>query len=65
VGLIICNIYRTALNRRLGRKGVSRYLANRWIRLAAIFLTFEFAAGAVAVATFPAQEVNWWSTQTR
>jgi D-alanyl-lipoteichoic acid acyltransferase DltB (MBOAT superfamily) len=64
-GLIICNIYRAALNRRLGRKGVSRYLANRWIRLAAIFVTFEFAAGALAVATYPYQEVSWWSTQTR
>ena len=64
-GLVVCNLYRVALNRRLGRKGMSRYLANRWIRVAAIIVTFEFAAAAVAVATYPYQEMTWWSTQTR
>jgi D-alanyl-lipoteichoic acid acyltransferase DltB (MBOAT superfamily) len=64
-GLVVCNLYRVALNRRLGRKGTSRYLANPWARVAAIILTFEFAAGAVAVATYPYQELGWWSTQTR
>ncbi len=59
-GLIVCNLYRVALNRRIGRKGVNRYLANRWIHVAAIFLTFQFAAVAVAVATFPYQEMSWW-----
>jgi D-alanyl-lipoteichoic acid acyltransferase DltB (MBOAT superfamily) len=59
VGLIVCNIYRTVLLKRLGRKGVDRYLADPWIRLAAIILTFEFAAFAVAVVTFPFQELTW------
>ena len=57
-GLVVCNLYRVALNRRLGRKGMSRYLANPWARVAAIILTFEFAAAAVAVATYPYQELT-------
>jgi membrane protein involved in D-alanine export len=60
-GLIVCNLYRAALNRRLGRKGTRRYLENRWIQLAAIIVTFEFAAAAVAVATYPYQEISWWT----
>jgi D-alanyl-lipoteichoic acid acyltransferase DltB (MBOAT superfamily) len=65
VGLIVCNVYRAALNRRLGRKGTSRYLENFWIKLAAILLTFEFAAAAVAVATYPYQEVLWRIPRSR
>jgi D-alanyl-lipoteichoic acid acyltransferase DltB (MBOAT superfamily) len=64
-GLIVCNLYRVALIRRLGRKGVNRYLANRWIHLAAIFITFEFAAVAVAVATFPYQEFSSWNLPSK
>ncbi len=64
-GLIVCNVYRVELIRRLGRKGVNRYLANRWIHLAAIFLTFEFAAAATAVATFPYQEISWWNPASK
>ena len=64
-GLIACNLYRVWLNRKLGRKGVKSYLANRWIRIGAIFITFEFAAAAVAVAMYPYQEISWWTTQTR
>jgi D-alanyl-lipoteichoic acid acyltransferase DltB (MBOAT superfamily) len=43
-GLIACNVYRHLLQRHLGRKGVHHYLANRWVHLLAIFLTFEFVA---------------------
>jgi D-alanyl-lipoteichoic acid acyltransferase DltB (MBOAT superfamily) len=64
-GLIVCNLYRVALTRRLGRKGVKAYLANRWIHLAAILLTFEFAAIAVAIATFPYQEISWWNPPSK
>ena len=60
-GLIVCNLYRVELNRRLGRKGTKRYLENRWTQLAAIIITFEFAAAAVAVATYPYQEISWWT----
>jgi D-alanyl-lipoteichoic acid acyltransferase DltB (MBOAT superfamily) len=49
-GLIICNLYRYALLSRLGRAGLLRYLANRWVRLLAIGLTFEFAAFSLVVA---------------
>lgn len=58
-GLIVCNLYRSKLMRQLGRKGVNRYLENPWIRIAAILLTFEFAAAAVAIATYPYQEIFW------
>jgi alginate O-acetyltransferase complex protein AlgI len=64
-GLIVCNLYRAALTRRLGRKGVNAYLANPWIRALAIFLTFEFAAAAVAVATYPYQELSWYPSPTK
>jgi D-alanyl-lipoteichoic acid acyltransferase DltB (MBOAT superfamily) len=60
-GLIACNIYRFALTRRLGRKGVQNYLANRWIRLSAIFLTFEFQAIAMAISVYPIQELISWT----
>lgn len=43
-GLIVCNLYKHLLTKRLGRKGVERYLANRWIRAAAIVLVYEFVA---------------------
>jgi D-alanyl-lipoteichoic acid acyltransferase DltB (MBOAT superfamily) len=59
VGLIICNLYRAMLLKRLGRKGLERYLANPWIRVAAIAVTFEFAAFAVAIVTFPFRELTW------
>ncbi len=60
-GLVACNYYKYALQKRLGRKGVKEYLANRWIKLAAIALTFEFAAAVVAVATYPYGEIRWWT----
>ena len=59
IGLIVCKYYQAMLLKRLGRKGVNRYLANPWIRVAAIAVTFEFAAFAVAIVTFPFQEITW------
>ncbi len=61
-GLIICNLYRHVLTKRLGRKGVNRYLANPWIRVFAIILTFEFAAAGVAIVTYPFLERPWWTS---
>ena len=53
-GLIACNVYRTRLTRWLGgRKGVNRYLENRWIRGVSTALTFEFNAMAVFIVTYP------------
>ena len=60
IGLIVCNLYRHVLTKRLGRKGVNRYLANPWIRAFAIILTFEFAAAGVAIVTYPFLERPWW-----
>ena len=53
LGLIVCNYYKQVLARRLGRQGVKDYLANRWIRGAAIVLTFQFVAFSLAVVKFP------------
>ena len=58
-GLIACNLYRHRLNKRLGRKGVNRYMERPWIRLAAIFLTFEFNAAAVFLVTYPFELPTW------
>ena len=60
-GLIACNLYRHRLNKRLGRKGVNRYMERPWIRLAAIFLTFEFNAAAVFLVTYPFEVPTWIS----
>jgi len=43
-GLVICNIYRQRLKKKLGAKGVNKYLANQPIRWLAMALTFEFVA---------------------
>ena len=50
-GLIACNAYKDFLVRRLGRKGLKRYMANRWYRALAVFLTYQFSAGAVILVT--------------
>ena len=55
VGLIVCNLHRAFLLKKLGRKGLNRYLANPWIRRASIALTFEFAAVGVLIVTYPTE----------
>ncbi len=62
IGLIICNLYRHFLTRRLGRKGVLSYMANGRIRLVAMLLTFEFAAFGVAIVTYPFPELFSWTS---
>ncbi len=59
VGLVACNIYRHRLTKRLGRKGVNQYLANRWVRAAATALTFEFNVAAVFIVTYPFEVPTW------
>jgi hypothetical protein len=43
-GLIAVNLYRHWLKKRLGSKGVARYLSSVPIRIAAVVITFEFIA---------------------
>jgi membrane protein involved in D-alanine export len=43
-GLIVVRLYATFLQRQLGARGVRAYLASPWLRVAAVFLTFEFQA---------------------
>jgi alginate O-acetyltransferase complex protein AlgI len=65
-GLIICNLYRHWLTKRIGRKGLVRYMANPWVRVAATALTFEFAAIPVSILICPSSELslswltNYW-----
>jgi D-alanyl-lipoteichoic acid acyltransferase DltB (MBOAT superfamily) len=54
-GLVVCNLYKAWLLKRLGRKGMNRYLANPWIRAAAVVLTFEFIALSLVIVT-----ARWW-----
>jgi D-alanyl-lipoteichoic acid acyltransferase DltB (MBOAT superfamily) len=53
LGLVITNIYRYYLARRLGAKGVKRYLENRPIRILATLVTFEFVAFSLAFIQAP------------
>ena len=47
VGLIIVRVYDVMLVERLGKPRVKQYLANPWIRVAAIVLAFEFEAATL------------------
>ena len=52
-GLVTVNGYRAWLQRRLSREALTRYRANRGIRLVAVILTQAFAAFTLLVATWP------------
>lgn len=43
-GVAVTNLYRAALLRRLGRKGVKRYQRSRAVRVVSTILTFEYVA---------------------
>lgn len=43
-GLVIARVYGHLLRQRLGAKGLKVYMANPWIRVAAVVVTFEFEA---------------------
>jgi D-alanyl-lipoteichoic acid acyltransferase DltB (MBOAT superfamily) len=58
-GLIACNAYKAALLRKLGRKGLNRYLARPWVHALAVIVTFEFSAIAVAIVTIPCENLPW------
>src|SRR5205823_3730219 len=58
-GLSVCNLYRHALTKRLGRKGLNRYMADPRIHLVSTFVTFEFSAFALAVVFYPYHELTW------
>ena len=60
-GLIACNFYKATLLKRLGRKGLNRYMANPWIRAVAVVLTFEFIAFSVFLVTAPKLEIPSWT----
>ena len=49
VGLMACMSYRVWLKRRIGRDGLRRYQANRFIRFAATLLTFGYVALSLVI----------------
>jgi D-alanyl-lipoteichoic acid acyltransferase DltB (MBOAT superfamily) len=61
-GLVACNFYKAFLLKRLGRKGLNRYLASPWIRAAAVVLTFEFIALSLVIVTARWWEVPSWTS---
>jgi alginate O-acetyltransferase complex protein AlgI len=63
-GLSACSAYKQFLLKRLGRKGLNRYMANPWIKALAIPAMFEFAAVGVWIVTYPYWETVWWNRLT-
>lgn len=53
LGLVVTNLYRHVLTRRLGARGVKRYLENRPIRIMSTVLTFEFVAFSLMIIGIP------------
>jgi membrane protein involved in D-alanine export len=56
-GLVICNLYRYWLKKKLGTKGVAKYMQNWPIRIAATIITFEFVAFTIMLIV-----TNWEGT---
>jgi len=52
-GLIVVNLYRHVLKRRLSRARLRRYMSNRWIGVASRVATYEFVALSLVVLFYP------------
>jgi D-alanyl-lipoteichoic acid acyltransferase DltB (MBOAT superfamily) len=52
-GLIIANIYKTELKKRLGRQQLKQYMSNRLLRYAMRVLTYEYVAFSLVILFFP------------
>jgi D-alanyl-lipoteichoic acid acyltransferase DltB (MBOAT superfamily) len=59
-GLVVCNAYRAFLLKRLGRKGLNRYMENRWIKWIMIVITFEYTAISLMLVTGKIADSFWW-----
>jgi alginate O-acetyltransferase complex protein AlgI len=53
LGLVIANAYRDYLKRKLGARGVKKYLADRRIRCVAQLVTYEFVAFSLVLLFYP------------
>jgi len=53
MGLVIANAYRDYLKRKLGTRGVKKYLADRRIRWVAQLITYEFVAFSLVLLFYP------------
>jgi D-alanyl-lipoteichoic acid acyltransferase DltB (MBOAT superfamily) len=56
LGLVVYNLYKHWLTKRLGRKGVNRYLSIRWLRWVAVAANFEYFALSLVLVSFPFKE---------
>jgi len=56
-GMVLNNLHRHFLRRRLGSKGLKRYLADGRIRVVAVIVTFEFVALSLVVAFYPLERI--------
>jgi alginate O-acetyltransferase complex protein AlgI len=54
-GLVTVYLYQHLLRRKLGVRGLSRYLEDKRIRVIATFLTFEYVAFSLVVMLYPVQ----------
>lgn len=52
-GLIVRNLYQHFLLKKLGRKGLNRYMANPWLRALGVIVTFEYVAFSLVLVTYP------------
>ncbi len=59
-GLVVCNLYRAFLLKKLGRKGVNAYMANPWFKAAATFITFEYVALSLVIVMADFKEFHAW-----
>ncbi len=57
-GLVVCNLYRHFLVRRLGRGGVAAYLADVRVRALMTALTYAFVALSLVIVGYPWEEIG-------
>jgi len=53
IGLIVANLYRSFLKRKIGTQGVKKYLANKAVLLLARFITYEYVAFSLVLLFYP------------
>lgn len=53
IGLIVTNLYRSYLKKRLGTQGVKKYLANKSIESLARVITYQFVAFSLVLLFYP------------
>jgi D-alanyl-lipoteichoic acid acyltransferase DltB (MBOAT superfamily) len=60
-GLVVCNAFRAALLKRLGRKGLNAYMTRPLPRILGIAITFEYVVLTLSAATYPFEDIFPWA----